>query len=58
MTGEIGMSGKIDHILFLADLADLAEDIKQVEIDHEAEGSAHRPVWCWLKKRVPLKMSL
>jgi exonuclease III len=55
MTDEIGMSGKIDHILFSADLA---EGIKQVEIDDEAEGSDHRSVWCWLKKRAPLKMSL
>ena len=46
MTGDIQISGKIDHIFVSADLAG---DIHQVKIDTEADGSDHLPVRCWLK---------
>jgi endonuclease/exonuclease/phosphatase family metal-dependent hydrolase len=46
MTGDIKISGKIDHIFVSADLS---EGIQHVEIDYEADGSDHRPVRCWLK---------
>lgn len=45
MTGDIKISGKIDHI-FVSD--DLVDCVQRVMIDHEAEGSDHNPVRCFL----------
>ena len=45
MTEDIEISGKIDHILVSHDLLDR---VQRVMIDHEAEGSNHKPVRCFL----------
>lgn len=43
ITGDIKVSGKIDHIFVSHDLVDL---IQRVIIDHDADGSDHKPVRC------------
>ena len=43
ITGDIKVSGKIDHIFVSHDLID---SIQRVIIDHEADGSDHKPVRC------------
>jgi len=45
-TGDIDISGKIDHIFVSADLVDR---VQEVAIDHQAEGSDHKPVRCLFK---------
>lgn len=45
MTGDIKISGKIDHIFVSLDLVDR---VQRVMIDHDAEGSDHKPVHCFL----------
>ncbi len=45
ITEDIKISGKIDHILVSHDLA---ERVQRVVIDHEADGSDHKPVRCFL----------
>ena len=44
-TEDIDISGKIDHIFVSADLVDR---VQGVTIDHQAEGSDHKPVRCRL----------
>jgi len=46
ITGDIKVSGKIDHIFVSQDLV---EHIQQVTIDHDADGSDHKPVRCFMK---------
>jgi len=45
MTRDIKISGKIDHIFASPDLVDR---VQRVMIDHDAEGSDHKPVHCFL----------
>ena len=45
ITEDIKISGKIDHIL-VSD--DLVERVSRVMIDHDADGSDHKPVHCFL----------
>jgi endonuclease/exonuclease/phosphatase family metal-dependent hydrolase len=45
-TDDIDISGKIDHIFVSADLVDR---VQGVTIDHQAEGSDHKPVHCLFK---------
>ena len=45
MTRDIKISGKIDHIFVSLDLVDR---VQRVMIDHDAEGSDHKPVHCFL----------
>ncbi len=45
MTEDINILGKIDHILISQDLVNC---VQRVMIDHEAEGSDHKPVRCFL----------
>ena len=45
MTEDIKISGKIDHILVSHDLVDR---VRRVMIDHDADGSDHKPVHCFL----------
>lgn len=45
MTRDIKISGKIDHILVSPDLVDR---VQRVMIDHNADGSDHKPVHCFL----------
>ena len=42
-TDDIKISGKVDHIFVSGELVDR---VRSVEIDHEAEGSDHKPVSC------------
>lgn len=46
ITEDIKITGKIDHILVSHDLVDC---VKRVMIDHEAAGSDHKPVRCFLE---------
>ena len=43
ITGDIKVSGKIDHIFVSRDLVD---HIQRVTIDHDADGSDHKPERC------------
>ena len=45
MTEDIKISGKIDHILVSHNLVDR---VQRVMIDHDADGSDHKPVHCFL----------
>jgi len=45
ITEDIKVSGKIDHIFISPDLVD---NVQRVMIDHEAEGSDHKPVRCFM----------
>jgi exonuclease III len=40
-SGDIQVSGKIDHILITPDLCD---HLEQVVIDDDADGSDHKPI--------------
>ena len=44
-TEDVKVSGKIDHIMVSADFSDR---LKSVEIDHDADGSDHKPINCIL----------
>ncbi len=46
ITEDIKVAGKIDHIFVSQDLVD---NVQQVMIDHEAYGSDHKPVRCFMK---------
>ena len=46
ITEDIKISGKIDHI-FVSD--DLVNRVQRVAVDHEADGSDHKPVRCFLE---------
>lgn len=45
LTEDIKISGKVDHILVSNDLVDR---IQRVAIDHDADGSDHKPIRCIL----------
>ena len=47
ITEDIKVAGKIDHIFVSQDLAD---NVQQVMIDHEADGSDHKPVRCFMNR--------
>jgi endonuclease/exonuclease/phosphatase family metal-dependent hydrolase len=46
ITGDIKVAGKIDHIFVSQDLV---EHIQRVTIDHDADGSDHKPIRCFMK---------
>jgi len=45
ITEDIKVAGKIDHIFVTPDLVD---NVQRVMIDHEADGSDHKPVRCFM----------
>ncbi len=45
ITGDIKVAGKIDHIFVSQDLVG---NVQRVMIDHEADGSDHKPVRCYM----------
>jgi endonuclease/exonuclease/phosphatase family metal-dependent hydrolase len=45
ITEDIKVAGKIDHIFVSQDLVD---NVQRVMIDHEADGSDHKPVRCFM----------
>ena len=44
-TTDIKVSGKVDHIMVTAEFADR---LRSVDIDHEADGSDHKPISCFI----------
>lgn len=45
ITEDVKVAGKIDHIFVSQDLVD---NVQRVMIDHEADGSDHKPVRCFM----------